>query len=143
MNDKNLVPFNKRTESEQREIRKKGGIKSGEARRRKRTLKQLARQFLAADTGREDLHAALQESGFDDDHSNAAVLIMQIANEAFSGNMRAAELLIKISGEDPDQQREDKKLKMKKMTMTSGAPDIEDLACIWGMINEPDTEEEQ
>ncbi len=40
MNDKNLVPQSKRTKSEQRRIARQGGKASGEARRRKRTLRQ-------------------------------------------------------------------------------------------------------
>lgn len=35
----NLIPFNERTEEEQREIARKGGIASGEARRRRREIK--------------------------------------------------------------------------------------------------------
>lgn len=114
MNEKNLIPFTDRSESEVREMNSKGGVKSGETRRRKRDFNKLARQFLEADTGREDLRAALQESGFDDDQSNAAALIMQIAAEAFSGNVRAAELLIKLAGSDPDQKRKDAELKLKQ-----------------------------
>lgn len=42
MNEENIdkYKFNKRTPEEQREIARKGGIASGEARRRKRTFKQ-------------------------------------------------------------------------------------------------------
>ena len=40
MNEDNLKPFNERTEEEQREIARLGGIASGEARRRKKTMKQ-------------------------------------------------------------------------------------------------------
>lgn len=40
MNDTNLVPMNQRTESEQREIGKRGGLASGEARREKKRLKE-------------------------------------------------------------------------------------------------------
>ncbi len=39
MNQENLIPMNERTEEEQREIARKGGIASGEARKRKKTLK--------------------------------------------------------------------------------------------------------
>lgn len=38
-NEENLVPQNRRTKSEQREIAKMGGIKSGEARREKKLWK--------------------------------------------------------------------------------------------------------
>ena len=41
-NEQNLIPFNKRSKSEAREINKKGGIASGEARRRKRQLGEIA-----------------------------------------------------------------------------------------------------
>ena len=39
MSSENLIPFNERTEEEQRELAKQGGIASGEARRRKRDIK--------------------------------------------------------------------------------------------------------
>ena len=46
-NEKNLVPFTERTESEQRAIQQKGGIASGAARRRKRSLKEAADVYLS------------------------------------------------------------------------------------------------
>lgn len=46
MNDGNLIPFNKRTEKEQREIRSKGGKASGEARRRKKQIRELFKDIL-------------------------------------------------------------------------------------------------
>ena len=46
-NEKNLIPFNKRTESEQREIAQQGGIASGRARRRKRSMKEAADYYLS------------------------------------------------------------------------------------------------
>lgn len=39
MHDENLIPLNERTKDEQREIAKKGGVASGESRRRKRDIK--------------------------------------------------------------------------------------------------------
>lgn len=42
MNNKNLKPLNQRTKSEQREIQKKGGEASGESRREKKRLRELA-----------------------------------------------------------------------------------------------------
>ena len=40
MNQENLIPMNERTKEEQREIARKGGIKSGEARREKKLFKE-------------------------------------------------------------------------------------------------------
>lgn len=46
MNDENLIPFNKRTESEQRAISRKAGQASGAARRRKADLRRAAQEIL-------------------------------------------------------------------------------------------------
>jgi hypothetical protein len=40
MNESNLIPMNERSEAEVRELGRKGGIKSGEARREKRLFKE-------------------------------------------------------------------------------------------------------
>lgn len=45
-NEKNLIPFNKRTESEAREMGSKGGKASGKARRKKKTMKQVMDMLL-------------------------------------------------------------------------------------------------
>ena len=45
-NDENLIPMNRRTESERREIASKGGKASGEARRKKRDMRKAAETLL-------------------------------------------------------------------------------------------------
>lgn len=46
-NEQNLIPFNKRTKSEQREYAKKGGQKSGEVRRQRKAMKEQMEMLLA------------------------------------------------------------------------------------------------
>ena len=46
MNNENLKPFSERTESEKREITKKGGIASGKARRKKADIKKALQSIL-------------------------------------------------------------------------------------------------
>lgn len=46
-NEQNLIPWNERTESEQREYAKKGGIKSGEVRRQRKAMKEQMSMLLA------------------------------------------------------------------------------------------------
>ena len=46
-NEQNLIPWNKRTENEQREYAKKGGQKSGEVRRQRKAMKEQAELLLA------------------------------------------------------------------------------------------------
>ena len=48
MNDDNLITLNKRTKSEQREIRSKGGKASGIARKKKKLIKDTIDEFLQA-----------------------------------------------------------------------------------------------
>lgn len=45
-NEKNLIPFNDRTESEKRKIAKMGGIASGKARKEKATMKKTLEMLL-------------------------------------------------------------------------------------------------
>lgn len=50
----NLIPQSERTKEEQREIARQGGIASGEARRRKRDLRQALEMLLEKDfTGKD------------------------------------------------------------------------------------------
>ena len=48
MNDSNLIPNSKRTPEELKEMGRKGGIKSGEARRKKRNMRKMLRMMLDA-----------------------------------------------------------------------------------------------
>ena len=48
MNDENLIPLNRLTKSEQREICSKGGKASGLARKKKKLIKETIEEFLQA-----------------------------------------------------------------------------------------------
>lgn len=91
MNDKNLVPFNERTESEKREIAKKGGRASGEARRRKKTMSELARQIANAPISQEKTKRQLKELGIDEDLTNNALVTASVFKSAVKGNMQAVD----------------------------------------------------
>lgn len=94
-NEENLIPFDKRTENEQREIARKGGIASGEARRAYKSLKQAAKAFFK-------------------ENENAAMNVVQaLYEEAVSGNVRAADKLQDLIGETV--QREELTIKKKIM----------------------------
>ena len=93
-NSENLKPpINKRSTNEQREIRKKGGIKSGEKRRERKKFKEL-------------LEIALQlpneESGEQNDFAIIAALIKKAAN----GDTKAFELIRDTIGEKPTDKQE-------------------------------------
>ena len=104
-NEKNLIPFNKRTESEQREIAQQGGIASGVARRRKRSMREAADYYLALpETDRRSVNALLRDAVDPEDVDNQMSVVMGIADAAKRGDARAAGVLLKMLGEDTVQE---------------------------------------
>ena len=100
-NEKNLIPFNKRTESEQREIAQQGGIASGKARRRKRSMKEAADYYLSLpETDRRRVNALLRDEVEPEDVANQMSVVMGMAEAAKRGDARAANVLLKMLGED-------------------------------------------
>lgn len=99
-NEKNLIPFNKRTENEQREYAKKGGKKSGEVRRTKKAMKETMKMLLNLDLpeceGKEELkQLGLQE---EDLTLQTGILVNQV-KKALSGNLDSAKFVRDTSGE--------------------------------------------
>lgn len=86
-NSENLKPMNKRTKSEQREIAKKAGIKSGEVRRARKTLK-------------EEL-LLLLENG---DTQNK--ISLALIKKAIKGDIKAFEVIRDTIGEKPADKHE-------------------------------------
>ncbi len=104
-NEKNLIPFNERTESEQREIAQKGGIASGAARRRKRSMRQAADYYLSLpETDRRRVNAMLRDQIEPEDVDNQMAVIVGIAEQAKRGNPQAATVLLKMLGEETVQE---------------------------------------
>lgn len=104
-NEKNLIPFNERTESEQREIAQKGGIASGAARRRKRSMRQAADYYLSLpETDSRRVNAMLRDQIEPEDVDNQMAVIVGIAEQAKRGNPQAATVLLKMLGEETVQE---------------------------------------
>ena len=104
-NEQNLIPFDERTESEQREIATAGGIASGAARRRKRALKDAADLFLSLPVTDNRVYNKLARKGVSpEDIDNQMVMICGLHAQASRGDAKAAKVLVDILGE---QARED------------------------------------
>lgn len=86
-NEKNLIPQNKRTKKEQREIARKGGIASGKARAERKTFK-------------EEL-IALLENG-----NTQEKLSLAIIKKAMKGDTKAFEVIRDTVGEKPTEKIE-------------------------------------
>ena len=87
MNEENLIPNSERTPEELREICRKGGIASGEARRRKKTLK-------------EELIALLETN---DNNNKISVALLQ---RALNGDIQAFTTIRDTIGEKPTEKIE-------------------------------------
>ena len=102
-NEKNLIPNSERTPSELREITKKGGIKSGEVRRQKKTLSELAK-MIAENPAPTAAKKKLTKMGIsDEDANNNACIVAAVYDKAIKGNMQAVdkwEQLVAVSKSD-------------------------------------------
>lgn len=97
-NEKNLVPFDERTESEQREIASAGGKASGKARRRKKNLKQKMQLLLSLPAADND-QAELSAMGVDpEDMDNEMVLVKALFLAAAEGDTRAFDRIQDVLG---------------------------------------------
>lgn len=95
----NLIPFNKRTENEQRKITKAGGIASGIARRKKSTIKSLLKDWADSPIFNAQLKKQAESFGLDTDEGKA-VLTAAILKNALKGNSKYMEYALKLLGED-------------------------------------------
>lgn len=82
----NLIPMNERTEEEQREIARMGGIASGKARKEKKLLRELLEDALSKGTET------------DNEYINITLALIRQANE---GNVKAYEVIRDTLGQKP------------------------------------------
>lgn len=95
-----LIPFNERTEEEQKRIARQGGIASGAARRRKRALKDAADLFLSLPVTDNRVYNKLARKGVGpEDIDNQMAMICGLHAQASLGDARAAKVLIEMLGE--------------------------------------------
>lgn len=102
-NEKNLIPISERSPSELREMTRKGGIASGQARRQKKTLSELAK-MIAENPAPTAAKKKLTKMGIsDEDTNNNACIVAAVYDKAIKGNMRAVdkwEQLVAVSKSD-------------------------------------------
>ena len=100
MSREDLIPFNERTEDEQKRIAQMGGVASGVARRRKRALREAADLYLSMPVRDGRKRNALLRDGLDpDDVDNQMAVIVGITKAAQLGEAKAAKLLFDLLDE--------------------------------------------
>ena len=138
----NLIPNNERSPSEVRENGKKGGIASGEARRRKKTMRELAVIVNSLPLSPKN-KAQLPDGIKEDEMTFQMGFIIKVYQQALKGDTQAMKLWVELSNtlDEERNKLEIKKLKaeIKKLNDdASASTNIEDLTPLANMLKEED-----
>ena len=79
-NEKNLIPFDQRSESEARELGRKGGIASGEARREKSTLIGTIAQVIDVELNPDKVRQRVINLGYPPEMAEKVIAIAKLFN---------------------------------------------------------------
>jgi hypothetical protein len=104
---KDLIPFNQRTEEEQKKIASMGGKKSGEVRREQKTYREMAKAMLSAQITDPKMLEEMAKYGIEGTDLKAYTLLGMIKASA-EGSHNAFDRLLELAGEKdtpPDQNR--------------------------------------
>lgn len=112
---KNLKPQSGRTKDEQREIARKGGIASGEARRKKKSMKESFETLFAMQTS-DKFIKAFKKQGMDvpEDLTNEQALALSMMAKSIAGDARMVSLVMDIMGEKHSDKMKERELDLKE-----------------------------
>ena len=114
MNEKNLIPNNKRSPEEVRENGRKGGIKSGEVRREQKTYRDMAKAMLSATITDKNILNELKAYGLSETDVKAYTLLGMIKASG-NGSHNAFDRLMELIGEKEQNQNENVIAKLDKV----------------------------
>lgn len=112
----NLIPNSERTPEERKEIARKGGLKSGETKRRKANLRKAVKNIFEMDVPDVEIKDTLESMGVDASIENALVIAL-VKKGLYDDDVRAISELFKIADSDKqdndviDYEADNKKLK--------------------------------
>lgn len=110
-NEQNLIPMDQRSQSEARELGREGGRASGEARRRKKSLREAAELYLSLPVSDKRAWNKLAKDGVaPEDVDNQMAIIAGLSIKAAKGDAKAAKVLFDLlpsDGTAPLEQVED------------------------------------
>ena len=104
-NEQNLIPMDQRSKSEARKLGREGGRASGEARRRKKSLREAAELYLSLPVSDKRAWNKLAKDGVaPEDVDNQMAIIAGLSIKAAKGDAKAAKLLFDLLGEQPKEE---------------------------------------
>lgn len=97
-NKENLVQNSGRSRAEVKKINRKGGIKSGEVRRKKKEMRDAMSMILSLPVANEKNLEVLQELGVSqEDADNQTLMLVVAMKKAMQGDMRAIEYITSLT----------------------------------------------
>lgn len=115
-NEKNLVPQNKRTKSEQRKIASQGGKASGESRRKRKSLKDSMNALLELPIATTRDYNKVAKMGIPvEDIDNSQLIVLALFNRAKDGDVGAWKELRDLIGEAGEQTDENALAKAREI----------------------------
>ena len=128
MNDENLKPLNQRTKSEQREIAKSGGQKSGEARRKKRDIRKAVENIF-------DVKRADKDGNMLDGYEEMAVALRKMATDPKNRQAIAAQKYVRellgLDQSPEDKERVKNNIKLQQLEIEKTKKQIEKMDEDW------------
>lgn len=101
-NEKNLKTQRERTKSEQREIARKGGIKSGQTRRNKKSMREALEMLMFDVEVDEAAKDKLRGAGINEkDFNNQMLITLGLMKKAREGDVQAYNAICSMIGEKP------------------------------------------
>ena len=143
--DENLRPGEYKLSQEEA---KKGGIKSGQVRKQKKTVAEYLRKWADSEVSGEKNKKTLQALGLSEEATNRTLLVIPLIKKASSGDTRAMHMVLEQLGEDKKKELEIKKLRREiellkaetqKLRMQVGDDrEVEDLTALGEMLQVDD-----
>ena len=145
--DENLRPCEYKLSQEEA---KKGGIKSGQVRKQKKTVAEYLRKWADSEVSEKN-KKALEALGLSEEATNRTLLVVPLIKKASSGDTKALQMALELLGEDKKKELEIKKLRreiellkaetQKLRMMTGEDREVEDLTALGDMLKTDNKEE--
>lgn len=138
--DENLRPCEYKLSQEEA---KKGGIKSGQVRKQKKTVAEYLRKWADSEVSEKN-KKALEALGLSEEATNRTLLVVPLIQKASKGDTKALQMALELLGEDKKKELEIKKLtqeiellkaETQKLRMQVGDDrEVEDLTALGDML---------
>lgn len=148
--DENLIPNSQRSPSEVRANSSKGGIRSGQVRKQKKTVAEYLRKWADGEVSEKN-KKALEALGLSEEATNRTLLVVPLIQKASKGDTKALQMALELLGEDKKKELEIKKLRreiellkaetQKLRMMTGEDREVEDLTALGDMLQVSEEDE--